>query len=263
MRKLLIVIISSLLFLTGCSAIGRVETMTGWSFQYNEGTNDYSLFFGLCDSAERYVSTSATVKIKIVNDNEEVVYEGTKEISKNDFGTYSSQIAGERYLADIRIAKSEIAEGSSANGKVYFSVSNSDEFSFDEVNCAAFGCLPTKDIEVNVGTLPIGLSQKDLWGSTESEITITNITYKYDAGSGYPSVRFEITGEKTFQRTNSSSNNIISYKIYDSKGFLIKSGHVYLDTSLSKGEKFKDDSLVIYDLTPGETYTFQLMSYEY
>ena len=35
------------LLLSGCgSSASRVETLKSWSFQYNEGTSDYSLFFG-------------------------------------------------------------------------------------------------------------------------------------------------------------------------------------------------------------------------
>lgn len=33
------------------TVLERIETMRGWSFQYNPGTDDYSLFFGLLDEA--------------------------------------------------------------------------------------------------------------------------------------------------------------------------------------------------------------------
>ena len=55
--------------------------------------------------------------------------------------------------------------------------------------------------------------------------------------------------------------DIVSYKLYDSEGYLSDSGQIYLGTSLSVGDKFKDDSLTIYDLMPGETYTLQLLDY--
>lgn len=263
MKKLLIVVVSVLLLLTGCSAASRVDTMREWTFQYNEGTNDYSLFFGLCNSRNKYVSAPATVEIKIVNDNDEVVYEGIKEITKSDFGTYTSQVAGERYLADVRILRDEIAEGSSASGKVYFTVNNPYEFSFDEVNCEAFSCLPIKGVEVEVDELPLELVQKDLWGNIESKVSITNVSYKFDSGYVSPTLSFVISGEKTYESSNSLGYDTISYKLYDSKGYLVDSGQVYLGTSLRKGDKFKDDSLVIYDITPGECYTLQLMNYEW
>lgn len=263
MKKLLIVIVLALLFLTGCSAASRVDTMKGWTFQYNEETNDYSLFFGLCNSRNIYVSAPATVDIKIVNDNDEVVYEGTKEITKDDFGTYTNQIDGERYLADVRILRDEIAEGSSASGKVYFTVNNPNEFSFDEVNCEAFFCLPIKGVEVEVDELPLELEQKDVWGNIESKVIITDVSYKFDSDYDLPTLSFVISGEKTYESSNSIGYDTISYKLYDSEGYLVDSGQVYLGTSLNKGDKFKDDSLVIYDITPGKGYTLQFMNYEY
>ena len=48
-----------LLSLCGCSMIpnilseSRIETLKSWSFQYNSGTDDYSLFFALCDESDK------------------------------------------------------------------------------------------------------------------------------------------------------------------------------------------------------------------
>ncbi len=43
---------------------------------------------------------------------------------------------------------------------------------------------------------------------------------------------------------------------------MVDSGNIYLP-SLSSGDKFKDDSVVIYDITPGESYTFKLSAYNW
>lgn len=74
MKKLLMIPIIAILLLSGCSSVASVDTMKGWSFQYNDGTEDYSLFFGLCDSNDNYLSENAAVDIKIVNENDEVVW---------------------------------------------------------------------------------------------------------------------------------------------------------------------------------------------
>ncbi|MDY2609004.1 MAG: hypothetical protein SOV91_02005, partial [Eubacteriales bacterium] len=68
-----------------------------------------------------------------------------------------------------------------------------------------------------------------------------------------------ITGEKTNGNSN-SGYDIISYKLYDSAGYMVDSGNIYF-SSLSAGDRFKDDSVVIYDIIPGESYTFQLFEY--
>ena len=83
------------LLLSGCgSSASRVETLKSWSFQYNEGTSDYSLFFGLADKNDNSLSADVDVDIRIVNDADEEVYTGTKSVSPDDFSYYSSQAAG-------------------------------------------------------------------------------------------------------------------------------------------------------------------------
>ena len=82
--------------LSGCgSSMTRVETLKSWSFQYNEGTNDYSIFFGLSDKNDKPLSVDVDVDIRIVNDEGEEVYTGTKSVSADDYGYYTSQAAGE------------------------------------------------------------------------------------------------------------------------------------------------------------------------
>ena len=137
MKKKVKVIIGIIIVVVLVIAIGkisshRVNTLANWSFQYNDSTDDYSLFFALCDTKEREVAASGKVSIQIENENGQVVYEGKKAFDKSDFGTYDSKAAGEHFLADVRIGTDEMTEGSSENGTVYFMISGSD-YVFDEV----------------------------------------------------------------------------------------------------------------------------------
>ena len=123
--------------LCGCSLLpfesttASIETLKGWSFQYNEGTNDYSVFFALLTKSDRYVSADVDVDIRIVNDNNEEVYRGTHSVTKNDFGYYSSQAAGEQYLANLKIPAADISAGTSSNGKVYLTVYKGEALRFE------------------------------------------------------------------------------------------------------------------------------------
>lgn len=136
------------LLLSGCGSASRVETLNGWSFQYNEGTDDYSIFFGLADKNDKPLAADVDVDIRIINDENEDVYTGSKSVSTDDFGYYTSQAAGEQYLANVRIPATEIAAGKSASGKVYFTVYKEDVIQFEEVNCDALYCLPIEDVQV-------------------------------------------------------------------------------------------------------------------
>ena len=121
MKKTFLALSFLLLFLLyGCSTpqATRIETLKGWSFQFNEGTDDFSLFFGLLDEDDNSISAEVDVDIRIVNENDEEVYQDTKTVSENDFGYYTSQAAGEQYLANIRIPASDISPGTSYKGKV-------------------------------------------------------------------------------------------------------------------------------------------------
>ena len=249
------------LLLSGCgSSASRVETLKSWSFQYNEGTSDYSLFFGLADKNDKSLSADVDVDIRIVNDADEEVYTGTKSVSPDDFSYYTSQAAGEQYLANVRIPAAEIKAGKSASGKIYFTVYKENAVQFDEVNCDALYCLPIEDVQVTFDSFPLDLKVKDFMGSTASVIQIQGAEFKFDKDYS-PQLTIAITGEKKSGNSD-SGYDMISYKLYDSAGYLVGSGNIYL-SSLSAGDKFKDDSVVIYDITPGESYTFQLSEYSW
>lgn len=237
----------------------NIETLKGWSFQSNPGTNDYSLFFGLLNGNDKYIAADVDVDIRIVNDADEEVYSATKSVTSKDFGYYESQVAGKQYLANIRIPASDIKSGKSNNGTVYLTVYKDDDVRFDEVNCTARYCLPVADVQLTAEGLPVEIKVKGYDGSTESVINITDVSYVYEK-EYTPQLKIIFLGEKTYG--NSSSYDIISYKLYDSNGYLIDSSNVYLN-SLSAGDKFKDDSIVVYDITPGENYTLRFAEYSW
>lgn len=241
------------------TVLERIETMRGWSFQYNPGTDDYSLFFGLLDEAGEAVSANVDADIRIVNDNGEEVFAATKSVTGDDFGYYESKAAGTQYLANIHISASEIKTGTSSNGTVYFTVYKGNAVRFDEVNCVALYCLPVSDIELIVDNLPVELKVKGYDGRTQSIINITEVSYVFEK-EYIPQLKITLIGQKTYG--SNSVYDIIAYKLYDSEEFLIDSGMVYL-RSLDNGDKFKDDSIVIYDVIPGETYSLRLIEYSW
>ncbi|MDE6017027.1 MAG: hypothetical protein K2H41_15280 [Acetatifactor sp.] len=250
------------LLLCGCSMTQKnsIETLKGWSFQFNEGTNDYSLFFGLLSQDGESISADVDVDIRIVNENDEEVYSGTKSVSADDFSYYTSQAAGEQYLANVRISASDIALGTSTSGKVFLTVYKDEIVRFDEVNCNALYCLPIKDVSLTCDSLPIEVKVKDYLGNTESIIQINDVVYKFEKDY-LPQLEITISGEKTYG-TDSSGYDIIGYKLYDSDDYMVNSGSIYL-SGLSEGDKFRDNSVTIYDVVPGTTYVLKLTEYDW
>lgn len=245
---------------TPTEAFPDIETLKSWSFQYNKSTNDYSLFFALCNAAGAYVSAEVDVDIRIVNDAGEEIYRAAKSVSKDDFDYYTSKAAGEEFLANVRIPEKDIKAGKSQSGTVYFTVHKGNVVDFNEVNCTASYCLPISDVTLSTDPLPTTINCKSYDGSVASKIQIEGVSYVYDKDI-LPELKITISGTKTYG-TNALASDIICYKIYDSNGYLVDSGTVYL-RALTEGDKFKDDSIVLYDLTPGEMYTIKFVEYDW
>ena len=266
-KTIFIMLLLVALCLCGCSPFNadvlqssNIETLKGWSFQYNQGTNDYSLFFGLLNEKDKYIAADVDVDIRIADEDGNELYYQTRSVTKKDFGYYTSQAAGEQYLAEIRIKAAEINEGVSSSGKVYLTVYKEGVVRFDEVNCAALYCLPMKDVSLETEQLPIELNVKGYDGKTESVIKIEDVTYKYD-NSLTPRLEITVSGSKTYGG-NKNGYDMISYKLYDSSGYLVDSGNLFL-RDLSAGDKFKDDSITIYDVQPGESYLLKFAEYSW
>ena len=128
---------------------------------------------------------------------------------------------------------------------------------FDEVNCEALYCLPIKDVQIIASSLPKEVVIKGYDGKIESKIKVESVTYIYEK-EFTSQLKITVSGTKTYG--SSSSYDMIKYKIYDSKKFVVEDGIFYL-SSLSSGDKFKDDSIVIYDVIPGETYSIDFFEY--
>ena len=251
--------------LCGCSVLQQiavidsgVQTLKSWSFQSNSGTDDYSVFFALFNKNGKAVSASATVEIRIVNDSDEEVYRGCKKITESDFGYYTSKSEGEQFLADVRIKASEIKPGKTSSGTVYITIYNDNEFRFDEVNCRASFSLPIADVTVVSDQLPIEIDCKGYDGKLEAKIRVEEVAYTFDKGL-LQQLNIEFSGTKTYGKT-STTYDIITYKLYDSGGYVVDTGNIYL-RSLGQDDRFKDDSIVFYDVTPGETYTIRFFEY--
>ena len=144
----------------------------------------------------------------------------------------------------------------------FLTVYKNDTLRFDEVNCSARYCLPISDVELIFDTFPLSIDVKGYDGSIESTIQIDDIAYSFQKDY-VPQVKITVFGVKTYgSRDSMPSYDIIKYKLYDSEEYMVTSGSIYLN-SLDQGDKFKDDSIVIYDVIPGETYRFVLSEYDW
>ena len=260
MKKTLLACLLTIFAFLLCSCSGHVETLTNGFFQYNPDTNDYSLFFSLLDQNNKAMAANADVEIKIINTEGEQLFNETRSITPADFDTYSSDDAGEQFLANIRIPAVEVSPGLSQNGTVYFHVYDTENFEFEELSLPISYILPLKEFHFDTDSLPLEVKQLDFDNSVQSAFRIDDI--RFEQQSTLPTyVSVIISGEKIVE--TQSIHNLFSYKLYDSMGYLVNAGQISLNGPLSLGDKFRNDSLFFYDLTPGETYTLQLLDFHW
>lgn len=233
----------------------RAETLEDWSFQYDETSETYSLFFALCDSAGRNISADAQVDVRIVNGDEETVYTGSHDIHAEDFGLYTNQSEGERLLANVKIPASDISQGTSSEGTVFFTVSGSS-FAFDECSIEILDDLPLKAIDIRADQLPVELNIQDYGSASHSTIRIDEVSVIQDEYLPDQAV-IVLQGEKI---RGSGTYDSFDYKLYDSDEQLVDNGIVML-SGLSEGERFEDDSLMLFGLVPGERYTLRFIGH--
>ncbi len=199
----------------------RYETM---SVQYlgnvwlQHEENYYLLFFALKDSSYNVITVPVYVDIRIVNSNNEEVYNETKTVKTSDYSIWSSPSRGDETLASIVIKDADIKPASSEEGTLYFKVYNPTYLEFDEmdieINSILYGGLPfgadySNPIIVDPYTLDAAfdnpLKVKALYAGKPVQVTvkISSINSSYDGhyyisatdykfGSDYKSYYFSI-----------------------------------------------------------------------
>ncbi len=237
-----------------------VEWLSDRSVFYDDSHKQFRLFFSFKDSSETRIAAPAVVDIRIVNDNNETVYNKSVVVKTSDFGTWTSALYGERKLCCIYINESDIESGTTNRGTLYFSIYNKDYFSFEESELS-MNNLPMKESIVSMPHCPQTLGYYSYSGTLYSSCKVTNVTYKIEDDDLY----IYFTGEKTYdcQGENNGDRFPISWRLIDSEGYIVDSGTYYSD-SLKVGEKFKNGVSYSWNsITPGENYTLEILNTGY
>lgn len=120
--------------------------------------------------------------------------------------------------------------------------------------------MPIEESQLICGSYPIEVTIKDYSGNTESVIQIENIDYKFDYDYS-TKLSLTIFGIKTYSGISYGAD-MFNCKLYDEEGYLVDTAYVSL-LSLNEGDKFKNDSVIFYNVTPGETYTISFEDINY
>lgn len=133
---------------------------------------------------------------------------------------------------------------------------------YENGECTRCGDINIK-MNITLPKTPITIHDYRSNGSIETSCKVTSVKYKINSvfSSGvYVTIYW--SGEQTYnyEGDNISKSCVIGYKLYDSQGYVVKSGTDY-STAVQKGEKFKDADFFIYDpLDPNESYTLEFVN---
>lgn len=234
----------------------KVRYISQRSIEHDDTNSRFILHFTFEDSSYDEIAAPAVVEIKIINDDDLVVYSAVKIVTMNDFSMWTKN--DNRYLlATIYINDDEITQGLNDDGKIYFTIYNEGYFSFEEASLTIRSSLPLLPVTITLPEIPQTINYYNYSGTLASSCNITDISYEFNGSLFY----IYFTGEKTYDKDGENHNDYcyIGYKLYDSEGYVIKSGNVMTD-QMTVGEKFKNVKLYFSEAERGQTYRLELLN---
>lgn len=225
--------------------------------QYDEANKHHIVFFGLQDAGNTYLSASGIASITITDESNTNIFQKDISFTSDNFTDWTNQQwDSSRYLCGLYIKDSELQGSASSSGTLSLKVTLDDGTSFD-AKALNISDLPSISVKVNLPTIPSTF--KDMrYSSYTSTVQISKLEYKSEVNyDGKASLYFDVVLKLVSKtaNTNESSNVNVAYKLYDSEGVVVDSGHIYSDP-IAIGESSKD-SFGIYDLDPRDTYTLK------
>lgn len=244
--------------------VNAVEYISNRSIQHDDGY--FTFIFSLLDEYECEIAVNAIVNMRIENEDGDIVYQATKEVTTDDYSTWSNNFGKEWYAASLRIYDSEIDLGTSTNGNFIFDVTVNGDCYFDEYSLSIYDELPKIDLAaqctLKLPSLPNVITDNSL--GNYMDIKVTEIDYYFEETYGGDiELVITITGQRVDKLTgsmfddNTSYHCNIGYKLLDSDGYIVKSGEFWTP-QLAPEEKFKNVSETFYGLEPGD-YTLVLI----
>lgn len=225
------------------------------SVQYDEAPKEYIVFFGLKNERQEYVDSSGTAEITIQDDGGAIIYEKSIYFDESDFTLWTNSYwDSSRYLCGLYIARSDLEGAASSSGKLILKVTLDDGTWFEEQELF-ISDLPPVTVSIILPEIP-STYQDMRHRSYTSTVQVTKLEYSTEV---YYDGTATLNGEvvlKLLSKTdevNESSAVSVGYKLYDSDGIVVDSGHIY-SNPIAVGEASKEDFFV-FGLDPRETYT--------
>ena len=231
-----------------------IETIGNRNVQFNESDDQYVVFFAFHNNAGTYIAGSGTAEIVIEDEGGAILYEQSIYFDENDFTNWTNRYwDSSRYMCGLYINRSDLAGAASNSGTLSLKVILDDGRWFDAYAMTITNLPP---LSVNITFPSVPDTYLDMRYSYTSTVMVTKLSFTTEiAYDGTATVNVEIVMkliDKT-GRVEESGTVAIGYKVYDSDGIVVDSGHIYSDP-IAVGEASKK-TFRIYDLDPRGTYT--------
>lgn len=247
-------------FVSGvCETCGNKEKLTVRDILYLNKEEYYEWYLGVENEAGELTNANVEITAEILNNNVSV-YKKVFNVSVDDFVLGTRTNGDVELRAKIVINKSEITAGINATGtfKFTFKGENGSNLTSSTKNVSLVSGLPQVQATVILPSTPRSFYYR-AFGMSQL-FKLTDITYEAKGTDLY--LYFSGTKEHDSEGSSTSRVGQMGYKLYDSNGYVVASGNVYI-TALSTGDSFKNECEIIWGkITPGETYTLEILSVE-
>lgn len=247
-------------FVSGiCNVCGNTEKITVRDVVLLEENEYYEFHIGVENEAGKLASANLEITVEMINDGT-TVYQKTFSIRTEDFKEGTRSNGDVELRAKFSVYKDDIAKGINDTGEVKFTARFENDPSEIWAQRYYNFSLPQLVTIVILPSLPTAIANRGWDGYIDQIIRVTDITYVVEGNDLY----LYFSGEKRSDSKGDTYSRFseIGYKLYDSEGYTVASGTVYI-TALAVGDKFKDEEEIIWNkITQGETYTLEILDVE-
>lgn len=203
-----------------------VSYMSDMQVVYQEAAHVYLVFWSFADQDHNPMAAEADVTISIKNDDSEVVYDQTTQVTKFNFSDWSNTLPDNKansLLGCIGIPDDEITPGTSKQGTLTISAKG-ESFSLDEQIFNVYD-LPIKKSSIAVPDIPLQVSTFTWSGEIDTTLEITDIQTLYEDTEIIMKFKCTLVYNKDGDQEAQACR--FGYRLKDKDGIIVDSGTIY------------------------------------
>lgn len=232
------------------------EYMYTPTVDYDDINMRYRVFWGFMQEKDSgFIPYKAKISIKIINENEEIVYDNAFNVNEGDYTFWSNELWEEdKLLGCIYIEADDIEKGTSTEGILSINVEFEDETRFEEYSLNIHN-LPVYEFSIELPKMPYIIENYNTDNELITKIEVLEIIPVYSNGT----LSLQFKAKMIYNsEANSSGYAYIGYKIKDEEGVIISSNHSIIGP-LEEGEALNEKEYCRGEFVIGKNYILELI----